>query len=88
MGAAFVFGLTLPVELVVVLALYFNMRNIRLDNSYLRVILAEIALFMPFGVYWMQAHFASVPVELVEAAKIDGAGNLTALLRVLLPISW
>jgi raffinose/stachyose/melibiose transport system permease protein len=86
-SAAFVFGLTLPVELVVV-ALYFNMRGLGLSNSYLGVMLAEIALFMPFGVYWMQAHFASVPIELVEAARIDGAGNLTSLLRVLLPISW
>jgi ABC-type glycerol-3-phosphate transport system permease component len=86
-SAAFVLGLTLPVELVVV-SLYFNMRGLGLANSYLGVILAEIALFMPFGVYWMQAHFSSVPLELVEAARIDGAGNLTTLLRVLLPISW
>jgi raffinose/stachyose/melibiose transport system permease protein len=86
-AAGVVFGLTLPVELVVV-ALYFNMRGLGLDNSYVGVILAEVALFMPFGVYWMQAHFASVPIELVEASRIDGAGNLATLLKVLLPISW
>lgn len=84
---AFVFGLTIPVELVVV-ALYFNLRDIGLSNSYIGVILAETALFMPFGIYWMQTHFSTVPLELVEAGRIDGARDLTVLLRVLLPVSW
>lgn len=84
---AFVLGLTLPVELVVI-ALYFNLRNVGLTNSYVGVILAEVALFLPFSVYWMQAHFSGVPGELVEAGRIDGARDRTVLLRVLLPISW
>jgi raffinose/stachyose/melibiose transport system permease protein len=87
LSAGFVLGLTLPVELVVV-ALYFNLREVGLTNSYLGIILAEAALFMPFGVYWMQAHFSSVPNDLVEAARIDGARDLIVLVRVLLPISW
>jgi ABC-type glycerol-3-phosphate transport system permease component len=43
---------------------------------------------MPFGVYWMQTHFAALPVELLDAARVDGARSLTILTRVLLPISW
>lgn len=84
---AFVFGLTLPVELVVV-ALFFNLRSVGLLDSYVGVILAEAALFMPFGIYWMHAHFSSVPMELVEASRIDGARDFVVLARVLLPISW
>ncbi|SEF11454.1 carbohydrate ABC transporter permease [Jiangella alba] len=84
---AFVLGLTIPVELVVV-SLYFNLRDVGLSNSYLAIIMAEVALFLPFGVYWMSAHFSQVPVELVEASRIDGARDLIVLLRVLLPISW
>ncbi|GAA2453982.1 carbohydrate ABC transporter permease [Actinomadura vinacea] len=87
LSAAFVLGLTLPVELVVV-ALYFNLREVGLTNSHLGIILAEAALFMPFGVYWMQTHFSSVPKELIEAARIDGAKDVGVLLRVLLPVSW
>ncbi|GAA4425859.1 carbohydrate ABC transporter permease [Georgenia halophila] len=86
-SVAFVLGLTLPVELVVI-ALYFNLRNVGLTNNHIGVILAEIALFLPFSVYWMQSHFSSVPEELVEAGRIDGARDMTVLLRVLLPISW
>lgn len=84
---AFVLGLTLPVELIVI-ALYFNLRNVGLTNNYIGVILAEVALFLPFSVYWMQAHFSSVPSELIDAGRIDGAPDRTVLLRVLLPISW
>ncbi|HEX6358349.1 carbohydrate ABC transporter permease [Actinophytocola sp.] len=87
LSVAFVLGLTLPIELVVV-ALYFDLSTVGLTNSYLGVILAETALFMPFGVYWMQTHFAALPVELLDAARVDGARSLTILTRVLLPISW
>jgi raffinose/stachyose/melibiose transport system permease protein len=87
LSVAFVLGLTLPVELVVV-ALYFDLAQVGLTNSYLGVILAETALFMPFGVYWMQTHFAALPVELLDAARVDGARGVTILTRVLLPLSW
>jgi ABC-type glycerol-3-phosphate transport system permease component len=87
MTTAFVLGLTLPIELVVV-ALYFNLKGIGLTNSYAGIALAEVALFMPFGVYWMQNHFNSIPRELVDAGRIDGARDLTVLVKVLLPISW
>lgn len=83
----FVLGLTLPVELIVI-ALYYNLSNVGLTNNYLGVILAEVALFLPFGVYWMQSHFSSMPAELVEAGRLDGASDLSVLRRVLLPISW
>jgi ABC-type glycerol-3-phosphate transport system permease component len=86
-SVAFVLGLTLPIELVVV-ALYFDLNQVGLTNSYLGVILAETALFMPFGVYWMQTHFAALPTELLDAARVDGARSLMILTRVLLPISW
>lgn len=87
LSVAFVLGLTLPIELVVV-ALYFDLSQVGLTNSYLGLILAETALFMPFGVYWMQTHFAALPTELLDAARVDGARSLTILTRVLLPISW
>lgn len=82
----FLLGLTLPVELIVI-PLYFDLRSVGLTNSAWGVILAESALFMPFGVFWMRTHFRGVPRELIEAAEIDGASSFTVLRRVLLPIS-
>lgn len=83
-AAFFIAGLTIPVELIVV-PLYFDLRAVGLTNTYLGVILVEIALFMPFSVFWMRTHFRSTPPSLVEAARIDGASSATILLRVLLP---
>ncbi len=85
-AALFVAGLTIPVELIVV-PLYFDLRGIGLTDSYLGVILVEIALFLPFSVFWMRTHFRTTPLELVEAARIDGASSWTILFRVLLPLA-
>ncbi|MFE9643491.1 carbohydrate ABC transporter permease [Streptomyces sp. NPDC006365] len=85
-AAFFIAGLTIPVELIVV-PLYFDLRGLGLTNSFLGVILVEIALFMPFSVFWMRTHFQSTPESLVEAARIDGASSATILLRILLPLA-
>ncbi|MEU9187224.1 carbohydrate ABC transporter permease [Streptomyces sp. NPDC048484] len=85
-AAFFIAGLTIPVELIVV-PLYFDLRGLGLTNSYLGVILVEIALFMPFSVFWMRTHFLSTPTSLVEAARIDGASSATILVRILLPLA-
>lgn len=41
-----------------------------------------------FGAFLMRNHFLSLPYELVEAARMDGAGPIRLLTKVLLPISW
>lgn len=81
-----IFGLTLPFEVVVV-PLYYQMQSLGLLNTQLGLILALIGLNMPFAVYWMRAHFQSVPVELNEATALDGAGPLRAFLHVQLPLA-
>jgi ABC-type glycerol-3-phosphate transport system permease component len=82
----FLLGLTLPVELIVV-PLYFDLRSFGLTDTYLGVILAESALFLPFGVFWMRTHFRTSAREIVEAAQLDGAGSFTVLTRVLVPLA-
>jgi ABC-type glycerol-3-phosphate transport system permease component len=83
----FLLGLAIPVEAVVV-PLYFSLSDLGLTDSYVSVILAETALFMPFGTLWMLTNFEGVPREIVEAARIDGASPVAALTKVLLPLSW
>ena len=52
----FVLGLTLPFEGVIV-PIYYEMRDLDLLGRRWAIILPLIGLFMPFGVYWMRAHF-------------------------------
>ena len=83
---AFVIGLTLPTELVII-ALYYNLDSIGFTNNYVGVGLAEVALFLPFSVYWMHTHFSGMPRELIESGRIDGASDWRILRELLLPIS-
>lgn len=79
-------GLSIPVE-VTVIPLYYDLRAVGLTNTVPGLALAEIGAFMPFGVFWMRAHFATMPRSLIEAARLDGASSWTTLWRVLMPSS-
>lgn len=79
-------GLVLPYE-VTVLPLYQMLSRWGLVDTYWALILPQIGLSMPLGVFWMRAFFASIPTELLEAARIDGASRFAILRRVLLPIA-
>ncbi len=80
------FGLTLPQEATIV-PLYYQMRDYGLLNSRLGLILALIGIFLPFAVFWMRAHFLSVPKELSEASAIDGASTWREFRHVQIPLA-
>ncbi|MCU1491825.1 MAG: ABC-type sugar transport system, permease component [Acidimicrobiaceae bacterium] len=82
----FLTGLIMPYESMII-PLYFDMRRLNLVDSYWSLILPETALYLAFGIFWMRAFFQSIPSELLEAARIDGASNVTILRRVLVPIA-
>lgn len=61
--------------------------SLGLTNTGLGAALSWIAYFAPFGTYIMTTYFADMPYELVEAARIDGAGPLTLLVKVMTPLA-
>ena len=69
--------------LVIPLLLLF--RELGLTNSHLGLSLAYLTFSLPFVMWVMRDFFASVPVDLEEAALIDGATRLGALWDVVLP---
>ena len=79
-------GLTLPFEVTIV-PLYYQIREMGLLNTRLGLVLPLIGLNMPFAVFWMRAHFATMPRSLIEAARLDGASSWATLWRILLPSS-
>jgi raffinose/stachyose/melibiose transport system permease protein len=82
----FVIGLTLPIE-VVIIPLYYEVQWLGLLNTKFAIILPLIALFMPFSIYWMRAHFVNVPYEMSEAAEIDGASAWQQFWLVQVPLA-
>ena len=82
----FILGLTLPFEGIIV-PLYYQIREYGLLNTHWAIILPLIGLFMPFAVLWMRAHFISMPHDLTEAARMDGATTWQLFWRVHVPLS-
>jgi raffinose/stachyose/melibiose transport system permease protein len=82
----FLLGLTLPAESLIT-PLYYDIQSVGLLGSRLAVIIPEIALLMPFGVFWMRAHFSNTEIALTEAATIDGAGRWQTFARIHLPLA-
>ena len=82
----FVFGLTLPFGGIIV-PLYYLERWMGIYNTRLAIVLPLIGLYMPFAVFWMRAHFISMPIEITEAARIDGASSWDLFRRIHLPLA-
>jgi raffinose/stachyose/melibiose transport system permease protein len=70
----FVFGLTLPFPGIII-PIYFLERAMHIYNTRLAIVLPLIALYMPFAVFWMRAHFVNMPSEISDAARVDGAST-------------
>lgn len=71
--------LLIPIYIVVV--------RLGLLNSYVGVVLAYAVTALPFSVWILKGWYDTVPAELDQAARIDGASDLVAFWRVILPLS-
>lgn len=58
-----------------------------LEGSVASVWLYEIGLSVPFGIVVLTSAFEALPRELIEAAAIDGASNITTFFRVVVPVA-
>ena len=82
----FVFGLLFPTA-VAILPLYILVRDLGLSGSPLGVALPQAAFQLPLSIVILRPFFRSIPVELEDAARIDGCGQFGFFWRVLLPLS-
>ncbi|MFT4007653.1 MAG: carbohydrate ABC transporter permease [Lacrimispora sp.] len=76
----------LPATLVLT-SLYIMFSKLSLLNNYLSPILADATLGIPFSVIILRTYFLSIPKELDDAAKIDGCGNISSFVKIMLPIA-
>ena len=82
----FVFGLTLTFQGIII-PIYILERAVGIYNTQFAIALPLIALYMPFAVFWMRAHFVNMPVEISEAARVDGATTWDLFRRIHLPLA-
>ncbi len=70
----------------VVFALFNIARNINLYDTYLFLILVYLLWNVPYAVWMLRGFVESIPVDLEEAAMVDGASRFGAFFRVTLPL--
>jgi multiple sugar transport system permease protein len=73
--------------IVIANALYSAYNDLGLLNSVPGLILADSTAGIPFGILIMRAFFGNIPKEVVEAAWVDGAGQLRTFVSVVLPMA-
>ncbi|RVU28818.1 carbohydrate ABC transporter permease [Streptomyces antnestii] len=73
--------------IVVANALYSAYSDLGLLNSYVGLILADSTAGVPFAVIILRSFMQGIPREIIEAARVDGAGRLRVFCSVVLPVS-
>lgn len=90
-GARFILALILSLQMLPNVSLmipFFNMaQSLHIHNSYLVLILADSAFALPISIWILKGYLDSIPIDLEEAAMVDGCSRLQALWRVVLPLA-
>jgi multiple sugar transport system permease protein len=73
---------------VLATGLFREFLTLGINDTWLAMILVNAAFNLSFALWMMHSFFASVPEEIEEAAALDGAGRLTTLRTVTLPLVW
>ncbi|MEM7024840.1 MAG: carbohydrate ABC transporter permease [Pseudomonadota bacterium] len=72
---------------VIVLPFFIMFRDLGLLDSRLGLIIVDLALVMPFAIWMIKGFIDGIPIEIEEAAMIDGAGRAEVIRRVILPLA-
>jgi ABC-type glycerol-3-phosphate transport system permease component len=70
-----------------IIPLYLQLKNLGLLNTQEGLVILYISSSAPFAMFLMRAFFQTLPDELVQAARIDGAGEFTIFWRIILPLA-
>jgi raffinose/stachyose/melibiose transport system permease protein len=82
----FIAGLTLPLKLAII-PLFILMRDLGILNNQLSLICVYVAMGLPSTVFIMTGFIRTLPSELEDAARMDGASELRIMWSVMLPLA-
>jgi multiple sugar transport system permease protein len=82
-----ILGTRMIPEISLVIPLYLFATRTGLFNSPIILIITYLSFALPFAIWLMAAFFNTIPVELEDAARIDGCNRIETLFRIILPIS-
>jgi len=83
---ALLFSYMFP-PLLTLIPLYVIFVHMGIVGSLLSLVIAELAITLPLGIWLLWGFFKSMPFELEDAAMIDGCSRLGAFIRIILPLA-
>ena len=82
----FLVGMMTPIYALIV-PLFIQMRNLGMDNKFFTLLIPYIAIRLPLSVFLFESFVRTIPIELEEAAYMDGANPLKTMFSIILPLS-
>ncbi|MGQ9696305.1 MAG: carbohydrate ABC transporter permease, partial [Thermodesulfobacteriota bacterium] len=73
--------------IMIVIPFFILAKKVGIENTHFALVLALTSFCLPFTLWLMRAFFATIPLELEEAALVDGAGRVRALVYIVLPLA-
>jgi ABC-type glycerol-3-phosphate transport system permease component len=73
--------------IMIIVPFYVMMRFLGLTNTHLGLVLAYTAFCLPFNLWMLRSFFQSIPLDIEQAAMIDGASRRQAVLYVIVPLA-
>ena len=90
-GRAFILYLFLVIQMfspvIVIISLFKIMVGLNLLDTYFSLIIANTVFTIAFTIWMMNGYFKSIPVEIEEAALIDGCSRVQTITRIMIPIA-
>ena len=77
-------GLMIPQQ-ITFLPVYFMFSKMRLLKIFIPLVLPFIS--NPFGIFMLRQYFMQIPQEVIEAARLDDAGNMKIMFKVMMPMA-
>lgn len=86
-GLLFILATQMIPASMLLLPLYIMLVRLKMINSYLGLIIAYSVTALPFTIWILKGYFDTIPPELEEAARVDGATHLGAFYKIIIPLS-
>jgi arabinogalactan oligomer/maltooligosaccharide transport system permease protein len=87
MGLIFLLSTQMIPAAMLLVPIYILAIRLGLVGTYRGLVIAYSVTAVPFSIWILKGYYDTIPIDLEEAARIDGASQLEAFIRILLPLS-
>jgi len=74
-------------QFVVLIPFYIMFSRLRLNDTYIALILVYLSFILSISIWILKGFFQEIPIELEEAAQVDGCTKIQAIFRIIIPIT-